>query len=73
MLLHDSFFQVNIFFETLMVETISETPEYTFLTFLSSVGGDLSLYLGITILSFMEIVEFIMRLFLSALRTLKTY
>ena len=45
-----------------MVETIYETPEFTFVSFLSSIGGDLSLYIGITILSFFEVAEFIIRL-----------
>ena len=44
------------------LETIYETPEFTFLSFLSSIGGDLSLYIGITILSFFEVAEFLVRL-----------
>jgi hypothetical protein len=39
------------------VETIYETPEYTFFSFLSSIGGDLSLYIGITLLSFIKVAE----------------
>ena len=55
-------FQLNIYFSSMTVETIYETPEYTFLSFLSSIGGDLSLYIGITILSFFEVAEFFVRL-----------
>ena len=51
----------------MLVETINEYPEYTFMSFLSSIGGDLSLYIGITILSFVEIAEYLARLFLSGL------
>jgi hypothetical protein len=49
-----------------------QNPEYTFMSFLSSVGGDLSLYIGITVLSFVEVAEFAVRLFVAALAK-KTY
>ena len=58
---------MNVYFGSLSVEVISETPSYTFLSFLSSIGGDMSLYIGITILSFFEMGEFIIRLFISSI------
>ena len=66
------FSKVNVFFETMLQETISEYPEYTFLSFLSSSGGDLSLYIGMTILSFLEIGEFVVRLLVASLKK-RTY
>jgi hypothetical protein len=47
---------------------ITSTSEYTFLSFLSSIGGDLSLYIGMTILSFVEIGEFVIRLLISSFK-----
>ena len=60
-------FQLNVYFSSLTVEAISESPEYTFLSFLSSIGGDLSLYIGVTILSFFEVAELIIRLLISTI------
>jgi hypothetical protein len=51
----------------MLEETIAENPEYTFMSFLSSIGGDLSLYIGITILSFVEIAEFLFRLLIHSM------
>ncbi len=60
-------FQVNVYYESMLEETIAENPEYTFMSFLSSIGGDLSLYIGITILSFVEIAEFLFRLLIHSM------
>ncbi len=56
----------------MLLEKISEYPEYTFMSFLSSIGGDLSLYIGITILSFVEIAELIVRILILSFAK-KTY
>jgi hypothetical protein len=38
------------------------------MSFLSSIGGDLSLYIGMTILSFVEIGEFVIRVLISSFK-----
>jgi hypothetical protein len=55
------------------VETIYEDPKFSFLSFLSSIGGDFSLYIGITILSFVEITEFLARLFIATINNRKCH
>ena len=47
------------------IEEIQESAEYTLLTLLTSIGGDLSLYIGITFASFFEFFEFLIRLFMA--------
>ena len=43
------------------IMSISESPEYDFWSFLSTLGGSMSLFLGITIVSSMEFVELLVR------------
>ena len=61
----NNFMQVVIYYGSLDVEAVSEEPEYTFLTFLSGLGGALSLYLGISFIQVFEVVEFVVKLFAS--------
>ena len=59
-------FQVNVYFGTLNVENISEEPKYpNFTSFFPTIGGILSLYLGLTLVNLFEILEFSIRLIYS--------
>ena len=49
--------------------SITESPEYDFWSFLSTLGGSMSLFLGITIVSSMEFVELLVRALYSMLNT----
>ena len=51
------FFQLNVFFKSLSVETVAESAEYTWQSFLSTLGGARSLWLGITFLQIFEVIE----------------
>ena len=44
------------------MDEVNEIPEYTFITFLSALGGALSLYLGISFIQAFEVMEFIVKL-----------
>ena len=57
-------FKVNVYFATLKMENIVESPEINWAEFRNSLGGALALYLGISFVSFFEVVEFIVRAFL---------
>ena len=46
------------------IENIVESPEINWAEFRNSLGGALALYLGISFVSFFEVVEFIVRAFL---------
>lgn len=59
-----SFLKVQIFHQSSSMTVMRESRKYTWDGFLSSIGGALSLYLGITVVSFFEFGEFIARLLL---------
>ena len=64
-LVQNNLMQVSIYYGTLDVDDVAEVPEYTFLTFLSSLGGAVSLYLGISFIQVFEIVQFLIKLLVS--------
>ena len=43
------------------IMSITESPEYDFWSFMSTLGGSMSLFLGITLVSSMEFVELLFR------------
>ena len=53
-----------MYFATMRSGKNVETPEINWAAFRNSLGGALSLYLGISFVSFFEIVELIVRSFL---------
>ncbi|XP_065926509.1 degenerin unc-8 [Magallana gigas] len=54
---NDNFLKMVIYFEDLNFEEISEEPLYDGYRFLSDIGGALGLFLGASILSFVELVQ----------------
>ncbi|KAJ4451592.1 hypothetical protein ANN_03061 [Periplaneta americana] len=59
--------KIDVYFEKLRVKSIEQSPTYKVQTFIGSLGGALSLYLGITLLMLIEVVEALFRLFHSGL------
>jgi hypothetical protein len=57
--LKDNILKVNVYFDSLSYTSISEAPSIELISFISNVGGLLGLFLGATVLSFLEIVEFV--------------
>ena len=55
--------QVSVYYGSLDVHHVQENPEYTFMGFLSGLGGAVSLYLGISFIQVFEVVEFMIKLF----------
>ena len=66
------YLQVNIYFSSLSVDHIMREEEFSFMELLAQVGGNLSLFIGITFLSFLELLEFLIRLAFTA-ATKRTY
>ena len=64
-MVQNNLMQVSIYYGSLDVDTVEENPEYTFLTFLSSLGGAVSLYLGVSFIQVFEVVELVVKLFVS--------
>ena len=51
--------RINVFYETMTFTTVQEYPSIDFGTFLSNLGGTLGLYIGISFLSIVELIELI--------------
>ena len=51
------------------VMSVTESPEYTAFTFLSALGGSMSLYLGITFISAFELMELVIRMIAAGLKS----
>ncbi len=52
--LQDNVLSVNVFFETLNIETQATNYAYGFVALLSDIGGQLGLFLGVSVISIME-------------------
>ena len=59
---------VNIFYETLEYQLITETPQFTFDYLVANIGGYLSLFTGMSFLTFIEFFELIASPILAAIR-----
>lgn len=55
--------KIQIFFEELNVEMIKEQKSYGIADFASDIGGQLGLWIGFSVLTIAEFIEFIMLLF----------
>ncbi|XP_060598498.1 amiloride-sensitive sodium channel subunit alpha-like [Ruditapes philippinarum] len=60
----NNFLRVLIYYEDLNYETITEEPMYESVRFLSDIGGAMGLFLGASVLSFVEFVQLILEVFL---------
>ncbi|KAM7446208.1 ligand-gated sodium channel [Porites harrisoni] len=58
--LRDNVLKLNIFFEELNYEVISEEPSYKLANFVSDLGGSLGFWIGMSVLSFVEILELLL-------------
>jgi hypothetical protein len=53
----ESLVKFNIYYDSLSYKLSSETPQVNIVSLLASVGGNLSLFLGVSVFSLCEIVE----------------
>jgi hypothetical protein len=59
--LANSIVLVNVYYNEMGYTEILELPNYTFISLVSNLGGQLGLFLGMSFLSFFELVEVFMR------------
>ncbi|XP_037077963.1 degenerin-like protein unc-105 [Pollicipes pollicipes] len=52
------FSKLNVYYRDIGSAAVTESPTYTYTTFISSLGGALSLYLGIALILLVEILEY---------------
>lgn len=55
----NSILRINVYFSSMNVDVYTERPETDFNTFLANLGGQISLFLGVSLLSFFEILDFV--------------
>ncbi len=60
--MQNNYVAVDVVCETTVVETYTESASITFVDLISNVGGQTGLWIGISFLSLMEIVELVYRL-----------
>ena len=66
-------FQVDIFFGSMETTNIMEHPKYTATSFMNSLGGTLSLWLGISLIMVFEAVELAIRLLLCLISSIHSH
>ena len=59
-----NFVSLNIFYKSLTYEMSTESPQTNWIWVFASVGGYLSLFLGLSIFSFVELVQLIIEMFI---------
>ena len=62
--IQDSFMYANIYFENLVYTMIEESASQTIVSLISNIGGTLGLFMGISLLSLIELLEIITEVFL---------
>ena len=62
---HSGLILVQIYFDTALFDKISQDKKATFETHISVLGGTLGLFSGFSVLSAIEIVYYLFKLFLS--------
>ncbi|KAK3103995.1 hypothetical protein FSP39_023507 [Pinctada imbricata] len=61
-LIHQNLLRVNIYFEDLSVVEFKQMPAYELADLFADIGGTLGLWMGISVLTIMELVELLIRL-----------
>jgi hypothetical protein len=64
-----SIFSIYIYFNELGYTQIVEVPNYTPISLISNIGGTLGLFLGMSLLSFIEIVDLVIQMILTSTRS----
>ena len=57
--IRDNFLEINIHFEEMYFESVEQLPAYTFPTFTGVIGGHLGAFIGASLLTVLEFLEFL--------------
>lgn len=61
-LIRKNFLRLNVYVESLIGEKIIQKPSYTFFNLFSNIGGTFGLWIGMSVLTWGEVVEFSLQL-----------
>ena len=64
----DDYLKLDVYFMSLNVKTVVETARYSFVTFISALGGSFGVWIGFSICMFFEIIELLIDLGLSCFK-----
>ena len=53
----DDYLRLDVYFMSLNVKTITETARYSFVTFISALGGSFGVWIGFSVCMFFELIE----------------
>ncbi len=53
-------FKMFLYYKTLKYTSIKQIPKYTFTDLVSSIGGTLGLFAGLRLLSFVDVLQFLL-------------
>ena len=67
----ESVVKVNIFYDSLSYNELTESPQMTLVTLLASMGVNLGLFLGVSFFSICEIVEFSLEIYFERKKMMK--
>ena len=59
-----SMVKINIFYDSMAYNLVTESPKMNLVSLLASIGGNLGLFLGVSAFSLCEIVELVIRIYL---------
>ena len=59
-----SFVELSIFYDSLSYTYITESPKLDIISLIANIGGNLSLFMGISIFSFFELIEICIEIYL---------
>ena len=59
----NSFARINIYYQTLSYSFSSDSPQLSAVSFLASIGGNLGLFLGVSVFSLIEIFQMLIEIF----------
>lgn len=62
---------LKVYYRTLQVESFEEVPSYSWETLIANVGGNLGFFMGLSIVTFVEVFEFLWDILLSLFRKKK--
>lgn len=64
----DDYLRVDVYFMSLNVKTITETARYTLVTFISTLGGSIGVWVGFSVCMIFEIIELLIDIGISCFK-----
>ena len=70
--LSDNLVEFSVYYDSLAYASVEESPKITFVELIGTLGGHLHLFLGMSLLSFLELVDIAIQIVVFLLRMPKT-